>query len=94
MNCLGMRYISHPKILKKSGIYKVADILTNKNKEFMIKFLLEEFSNILFYDSTITIKNMSEHQKLQLSDWSNQMFWSRLSKQSSSKNIFRIMLID
>jgi hypothetical protein len=39
----------------------------------MIKFLLEEFSNILFYDSTITIQNMSEHQKLQLSDWSNQM---------------------
>lgn len=76
------------EMLKKNGIYKVSDVLLKENIDFMVKFLLIEFTNILFYDPTIKKQDISEQQKVQLSDWSNPRFWSALSKSSSSKNIF------
>jgi len=76
------------KMIKQSndvGIAYMSDITIDRLKKAK-KYLITQLETVLYYDNTITKKNLTKKQQIKLKDYNNRRFWQNLNRQQRSKD--------
>ena len=88
------------KLLTKKGIINKGYLTLNNLKSLEVlnvfgEQLIKIWNEILFYDYTIKVKDLSKHQKNKIAHWQNINYWEELTKQQRLKQkIFLQKVID
>jgi hypothetical protein len=76
------------KMIKQSkdvGIAFMSDITIDRLKKAE-KYLITQLETVLYYDNTISKKNLNKKQLSKIKDYNNRRFWQKLTRQQRSKD--------